>query len=469
LSTAVELVIDCGLDFAYRGRMDSPHNPNRDTAAAAHAAGADVARAGVPVAGVPVHPVLGFARAVEDALDRLADARLWSMTAAEQQDALMVLHRVETRVAELDLRVLAAAERNQVGAEAGATSTAAWLAQQTRQTRGRCAAAARLAAELGQDGFAATRQALAAGSITLDHARVITDAVNALTREYDDLPADTHLHAEAHLLDLAAEFDAHQLRRLGKRLFEVVCPEAADAAEGQRLAREEERARRTASLSMRDNGDGTVEGRFRIPVLHGDLLTKALEALTAPRRIGQARVDPRTGKKLPYPVLLGQGFTELLEHHLNPANLPSQGGSPFTVVVTIGIDALLSGLGTATLETGNRISAGEARRLLCRAGVIPAVLGGDSVVLDLGRERRLFNTYQRLALNLKYGGCAVDNCDRPASWTEAHHDTPWAHDGPTNLANGKPYCPPHHHMADHPETWKATTLPSGKVRFSRRQ
>jgi hypothetical protein len=94
------------------------------------------------------------------------------------------------------------------------------------------------------------------------------------------------------------------------------------------------------------------------------------------------------------------------------------------VVVTIGIDALLSGLGTATLETGNRISAGEARRLLCRAGVIPAVLGGDSVVLDLGRERRLFNTYQRLALNLKYGGCAVESCDRPASWTEAHHDTP---------------------------------------------
>jgi hypothetical protein len=141
-STAVELVIDCGLDFAYRGRMDSP-NPDRDTAAAA-------------AAGAAVHPVLGFARAIQDALDGLAEARLWSMTSAEQQEALIALQRVETRVAELDLRVLAAAERNQVGAEAGATSTAAWLAQQTRQTRGRCAAAARLAAELDEDGFAGT-------------------------------------------------------------------------------------------------------------------------------------------------------------------------------------------------------------------------------------------------------------------------------------------------------------------------
>jgi hypothetical protein len=243
----------------------------------------------------------------------------------------------------------------------------------------------------------------------------------------------------------------------------------ADQAEGDALAREEERARRTATLTMRSNGDGTVEGRFKLPALHAALLKKALEALTSPRRLGEGRHDPKTGKKLPYEVVLGQGFMELLESHLNPAHLPSQAGSPFTLVVTIGIDALKSGVGAATLETGERISAGELRRLACRAGLIPMVLDGDSVVLDMGREQRLFDRYQRIAMAQQYGGCAAMNCGRPPSWTEAHHRHPWHLGGRTDLAQGLPLCPPHHHMADHPESWNMRTMSSGGVRFSRRQ
>jgi hypothetical protein len=91
------------------------------------------------------------------------------------------------------------------------------------------------------------------------------------------------------------------------------------------------------------------------------------------------------------------------------------------------------------------------------------------MVLDLGREQRLFDRHQRLALNLRYNGCAAANCDRPPTWTEAHHKDPWHRGGPTDLGNGIPLCPPHHHMADHPESWDLRTLPSGKVRFARRQ
>ena len=97
------------------------------------------------------------------------------------------------------------------------------------------------------------------------------------------------------------------------------------------------------------------------------------------------------------------------------------------------------------------------------------VLDGDSVVLDMGREQRLFDRYQRLALAHTYGGCATEGCDRPPAWTEAHHKRPWWAGGNTDLEDGIPLCPPHHHMADHPEHWDMHTLPSGKVRFSRRQ
>lgn len=414
------------------------------------------------------HELLRFARAVEHAFSPVAQTAAWSMTPHEQRETLLVLDRLGARLAEMQARVLASADRNEIGADSGATSTAAWLAHATRQTRARCSAAVRFAQAVDTE-FTRTGRALRDGLVNPDQARVIVDSVNLLTAEHDDLPPGTRDLAEEHLLDLAKEFDAAELRRLGKRLFEVVCPEAADRAEGERLKGEEERARRLASLSMRDHGDGTVEGRFRLPTLHAQLLKKALEALTGPRRLGTGRLDPETGKKLDYPTLLGHGFMELLECHLNPDRLPAQGGSPFTLVVTIGLDALMTGIGAASLDTGGRISAGEALRLGCRAGIIPMVLDGDCVPLSLGRKRRLHNTYQRIALNYRYGGCAAENCDRPPAWTEIHHPHPWSKGGRTDLANGLPLCPPHHHMADHPDSWNMTRRPNGGVSFSRRQ
>ena len=415
--------------------------------------------------GMAAHPVLRFVRAAGAALDRLGATPAWSMTPEEQREALVLMARLQSRMEELELRVLASADRNDVGGASGATSTAAWLATATHRTRAECSAAVRLAADLDER-YDATRRALAHGEVTVEQAHVIAKAVDALVRDHDDLPPDIHERAESHLLRLACDFDAIALHRLGKRLYEVVCPEAADAAEGDILAREEEHARRTASLTMHDNGDGTVDGRFRVPVLHAALLQKALEALTSPRRLGEGRIDPATGRKLPYPVLLGHGFMDLLENHLS--DLPSVNGSPFTLVVTIGLDALMSGLGAAALDTGHRISAGEARRLACKAGIIPIVLDGNSVPLDLGREQRLFDRYQRSALAQIYGGCAEADCDRPPAWTEAHHREPWQDGGRTDLANGLPLCPPHHRMADHPKIYDVRRLPDGRVRFVRR-
>jgi hypothetical protein len=306
----------------------------------------------------------------------------------------------------------------------------------------------------------------AVAALHAEHLEALTDAVEQLTTEYDDLPPDTQVRAEAHLLDQARVFDAPTLRRLAKRLFEVVCPEAADAVEGARLEKEEARARALASLTVHDHGDGTSTGRFRLPTLHAQLLKKALEALTSPRRIGEARIDPETGTKLPHATLLGQGLMELLENHLT--TMPSVGGSPFTLVVTIGIDALRSGLGVAVTDTGHRISAGEARRLACRAGIIPMVLDGDSMPLDLGREKRLFDRYQKHAINQRYQGCAAHSCDRPPAWVEYHHQHPWSHGGATDANNGISLCPAHHRMADHPDSYDMRRLPDGKVRFSRR-
>ena len=160
---------------------------------------------------------------------------------------------------------------------------------------------------------------------------------------------------------------------------------------------------------------------------------------------------------------------DLLENHLNLGTMPTVNGSPFTLVVTMSLEALRTGLGVATLEDGRRISAGEARRLLCKAGVIPMVLGGDSMPLDVGREKRLFDRYQKVAMDQKHKGCAAANCDRPPSFCEYHHPDPWHAGGRTDARTGIPLCPPHHHKADHPESWDMSRHPDGSVRFRRRQ
>jgi hypothetical protein len=81
---------------------------------------------------------------------------------------------------------------------------------------------------------------------------------------------------------------------------------------------------------------------------------------------------------------------------------------------------------------------------------VPAVLGGESQVLDLGRSQRFFTEAQRVALALTYDTCAADDCDRPYAWTEHHHEDPWASGGATDLDKAVPLCGYHHRRVHDP-------------------
>ena len=129
---------------------------------------------------------------------------------------------------------------------------------------------------------------------------------------------------------------------------------------------------------------------------------------------------------------------------------------------------LLGGLEAAHLDTGQVISPGTARRLAAQAGVIPAVLGSDSEVLDLGRRVRLHKPKQRLAMLIQQGGtCAVLGCTRSAVGADAHHLQAWSQGGPTDLINAALICPPHHTYADHPD-YHVTRLRPGRIQIHRR-
>jgi hypothetical protein len=413
-----------------------------------------------------VHALTGAALR---AVGRVAGSPAWAMSATEQTETLVELDELASRVVELKSRVLASADLNDIGAKHGHCSTASWLASVTKQNRARCNGEVTLARLLDQPVYAATREAMATARVNPDQAWVILRCLEELPTRGEDaeVTVEQVQAAQDHLIDLAADHDAKSLGVLAKRIFEVIAPEESDRREAEALEREERRARTKTRFSMRDNGDGTHSGWFKIPTAQAAILSKAVQAYAAPRRTNpDAWTDP-DGNKIPYPVRLGHAFCDLIEH-LSADKLPQAGGLAATIVVTVDLDTLTTGLGSATLDTGEPISPGQARRMACTAGIIPTVLDSDSVPLDLGRSTRLFTPTQRLALVLRDGGCTAEHCDRPPAWCEAHHDTPWAHDGPTDLTNARLLCTHHHHLA-HDDRYDMRHHPDGKVRFTRRQ
>ena len=68
-------------------------------------------------------------------LDQLGDPRLWSISDTELADTLASVAALRHRLTELELRVAHHADRLDLGANHGAADTAAWWANQTRQTK----------------------------------------------------------------------------------------------------------------------------------------------------------------------------------------------------------------------------------------------------------------------------------------------------------------------------------------------
>ncbi|MFC7724815.1 DUF222 domain-containing protein, partial [Nocardioides sp. GCM10028917] len=268
--------------------------------------------------------------------------------------------------------------------------------------------------------------------------------------------------------------------------LDVVAPEVAEAAEAARLADLEAHAEQQTRLTMRRLGDGTTRISSRVPDAAATRFATYLEAFTNPRveREQHAPSTPHPGPtpgdpvaRLAYPKRMGHAFVQLLES-LNPTRLPIHGGDATTLVVTVSHDALKADLATADLLgaglvpgddlTGDRITAAQARRLACTAKILPVVLGGDSLPLDLGRTRRLFTPTQRKALLVRDRTCRAEGCDIPATWCEAHHLDPWHTGGRTDLANAILLCSHHHHRI-HDTGYRTDRLPNGDHRFHRRR
>jgi hypothetical protein len=405
------------------------------------------------------HPALVALGEIQAGLDHLAAANLWSLSPTQLRELRVDLERVTARFAAAGLCVTRELDASGAAVETGAYSSAGWL-------RGTCridprAAKREVALAAALDGrLAATGAALAAGEISLEHAQVIRQAVDALPVA---LPASTRSEGQTWLIEQARTFDPQALARLGRHLLHVLDPDNGRALESEEA---EQQRKQTFSLGHRHDGTRIPKGCFTPEA--GALIDAALDAVSAPGPSADGIPDPRTpGQRR------AEGLLELIRLALGSPEMPEDGGEPVTVVVTVPLETLEGRLHgsrsshnpAAELENGAPISAETARRLACDAFIVAAVLGTTSEVLNIGRLSRAVPRPMRRALVVRDRGCAFPGCRRPPRWCQAHHIKHWTRDkGPTCLSNLVLLCGRHHRVIHH-EGWSVRIADDGQPVF----
>jgi hypothetical protein len=267
-------------------------------------------------------------------------------------------------------------------------------------------------------------RALRAGEIGYGHLALLAQTAAAITESPTGSGFD-----ETALLRKAKQ---HTVGR-----FFRDCAHARHAADQQRFLTEQQDTVDARSLTFTTFRNGCLGLRGFLDAEGGAALRTALEPLAKP--IG--RDDDRNRERR-----FADALVELAGHALDSGAPPQHVGQRPHLQVTATLETLrgLEGAPAAELEMGGPIAGETARRLACDASVSRIVFDAQSNVVEVGRARRLPAPATRRALQARDGGCVWPGCDRPASWSQAHHLQSWAQGGSTDVANLVLICRAHH-------------------------
>jgi hypothetical protein len=296
---------------------------------------------------------------------------------------------------------------------------------------------------------------VASGEVSVGAAAAI---VTGLGEPTADLGADDLLDAAQTLVAEAASLPPEKVAKRAREL--------RDELDAAGIADREEALRQKRFLRLTPRPDGMTSIFGLLDPESAALVTDAIDCVTAPRRNGPRFLDDteraRADAIMKDPRTTEQLALDALVEMIRIASVADP-GRVFGIrkpAVRVHVDA--SDLQPCP-ETGRREGAGHlegqtaavsiqtVERLACTDGYIP-VLFQTGGAIDVGLTQRLFTTRQRIALAAIWGGCAHPDCDRPPSWTEAHHALEWDNDGPTDIRNGVLLCR-FHHMLTHNMGW----------------
>lgn len=396
--------------------------------------------------------------------DRIDHAERAGLGHAERLDLVRKAMKIASRAQAMASVVVAEADQAGSSVVAKGTPMTSWLAWPGQITPKQSAALV----FAGRDLIAqpAVRDAALAGDIEVAQARSIHKVLSELP---DDLTGDQRGQATQLMLAKAADQSAPALAALRTQVLAEIAPDHPEndpECELQRLEAQRKRAVANRHLSFRLDGDGSMLLSGSLPNLEATRFMKVIDSYTeADRRRLRDRIEPATEIRSP-----GQrradALMTILDDLENHRRTPTVAGDRPRVVVTIDeADLRQRAEAAGVLDSGQPISAGELRRLCCDADLMPAVLGSQSEVLDIGRIQRLVSPAIRRALSLRDGGCVFPNCDKPDSCCEAHHVDPWWSGGATALDNLALLCPHHHGLVEPTRMWQGPPPDHWQIRI----
>jgi hypothetical protein len=412
------------------------------------------------------------------ALDAVRTRDLGSLSDCALLEHVETLCQARDRLDGALARGLAALDARQVTTGECGRTTASWLIVEQRLSP--VEARRRMSVARSLNELPAVGAATDAGDLSHDHARVISACLRSL-------PPPSRPEAEQVLVDAARWIEPSGL---------------APVVEALRIATGVDDDRDAAAQRRYDSRWATVAHTYQ-GMLHLQAMLdpeSATTVLTAINPLLSATSeDTRSTEQRRADALV-----EIARHTIACDGLPDNAGLRPQVVVTTRYDDLIASvvsrsgntpgqsaafMGVAgngvqrryalvteldvprprigtDVATGRPISAADARRLACDAEILPAVLGSDSTVLDLGRTTRTWSAGQRRAARLRDQGCVFPRCDAGLDRCDLHHLRYWSHGGPSDHVNSAHLCHYHHWLIHH-TPWTIARDRHGTVAVSR--
>jgi hypothetical protein len=362
---------------------------------------------------------------MQDGLAESRDVDLASMPDSRAEEEFAELHRVREMVEAEYLRRLADLDRRGAYRRDGYLSTIAWLIAAFAMAGGAARELVRLVRALRE--MPETRRSFEDGEISSSSVRALAHA--------RETAKDVFASSEGVLVEAARR---HSVRDLAKALAYW-----RQAVQREAVISDEEAVSRQRYLNLSPTAWGMVRVDGLLDPESGEAVMAAVAAeVDGDARSGSSDPDDRTPGQRRCDAL-----GEVARAWLDQTRRPTVAGERPHITVTVALEALRDGVGACHTERAPAIPVEMARRLACDARVIPAVLGGSSEPLDIGRRTPVVPPSLRRAVVLRAGGCTFPGCERPPPWCDCHHVTHWANGGPTSLANLVMLCRRHHRLA----------------------
>ncbi|MDR6906238.1 hypothetical protein J2X63_001924 [Agromyces sp. 3263] len=301
--------------------------------------------------------------------------------------------------------------------------------------------------------FAATLDALSAGTIAVPQVRSLLEVASGL-------PGDHAGAFEAAALAGVARETPSAFRRRIRRLRERIHPEPSDARH--------ERARDERRVILESDADGMAWLSMYLEAERGVAIMAHLDVLAD--AVNDSDGDPRTRRQrlvdLAGDLLLGRTV-------VGAAGRAGADSSPLGVVrprvyVTVPVLTLLGHSDEpAELDGHGPIPAETARRLAAHAPSFHRILTHPETGASLSYGRTRYRVPADLAgyLRVRDGGCRFPGCSRRAAGCDVDHTLDWAAGGATRHDNLAHLCRKHHRLKHH-TGWRVSQLPDGDIRWT---